>query len=40
MSYYYEFAEDETDNYEEMERQIQEEKFFDECWEIHSIIAE
>ena len=40
MSYYYEFAEDETDNYEEMERQIQEEKFFDECWEIHSAMME
>ena len=40
MSYYNEFAENETDSYEEMERQIQEEKYFDECWEIHSAMME
>jgi len=40
MSYYNEFPENESDNYDEMERQIQEEKYFDECWEIHSTMME
>ena len=40
MSYYNEFPENESDNYDEMERQIQEEKYFDECWEIHSAMME